>query len=376
MEGGEGMEASNGRMGRIYRYQTVYEGLKAQIVDGVYRPEDLLPSEHSIGEQYQVDRTTVRKALQLLVDDGLVAKKAGKGTIVRGAQAAKRDEALPSPAANRDAIAFILPRSKRNDDRITQPFYATLFYTVEKLCQKSGYKLIYSTLHTVEDFQRETAANAYAGYIFVSNVPTRVLDLALEQKFPSILVNNYYERMTSVLSDNLEGTYRACRYLIERGHKEIGVVKGLPDYRSTQERLRGCIIALQEQGLSLNDDHVLQGEWDYESGYQAVQALLQSGKKLPTALVAFNDHLAVGAVRAIVEAGLQVPADISVVGFDNLEQAEYVSPGLTTVDIGASFMGEVTMHHLLGQIGQGVSHPVKILTPVKLVCRNSVAPPK
>lgn len=354
---------------RIYLYQKVYDAIKEQIFNGTYKPDDLLPSEHSIGETYQVDRTTVRKALQLLVDDGLVEKKAGKGTIVR---AGIVEEPTSFSLLNRDTIAFFLPRSNHNDDRITQPFYATLFYTVETLCRQNGFKLIYSTLNTVEDFQREVMANAYAAYIFVSNVSTAVLDLALEQGVPSIMVNNCCEKMTSILSDNFDGTYQACKYLIEQGHRDIGVVKGLPDYCTTQERLRGCVVALQEHGLGLKKDHILQAEWDYESGYHAVKTLIASGKKLPSALIAFNDHLAVGAIRAAEEMGIRVPDDISVMGFDNLEQSGYLSPQLSTVDIGASLMGEATVHYLLGQIRQKVTYPVKILTPVKLVLRGSV----
>ena len=133
---------------KTFLYKKVYQDLKDRIQNGEYLRDALLPSEREIGETYLVDRTTVRKALQLLVDDGLVEKRAGKGTVVvwRPDQEQTQSRPVLRPERRNGPIAFLLPRGDNNSSRITQPFYSQLFYRAEKECQKLGYTLVYSTL--------------------------------------------------------------------------------------------------------------------------------------------------------------------------------------------------------------------------------------
>jgi LacI family transcriptional regulator len=98
-------------------------------------------------------------------------------------------------------------------------------------------------------------------------------------------------------------------------------------------------------------------------------------KQLPTAIMAFNDGSALGAIQAISQFGLKIPEDISIMGFDNVEQAQYSVPSLTTVDTNISLMAVAAVENLLHQISDGKANNVKILTPVKLVIRDSVVPP-
>lgn len=233
---------------KTFLYKKVYQDLKDRIQNGEYLRDALLPSEREIGETYQVDRTTVRKALQLLVDDGLVEKRAGKGTVVvwRPDQEQTQSRPVLRPERRNGPIAFLLPRGDNNSSRITQPFYSQLFYRAEKECQKLGYTLVYSTLDETDHFDELVQANGFSGIFFVSNVSHRHLDRALELRIPSILINSYYERMPSILSDNFSGTYTACRYLIERGHKSIGIINGNSRYTTNNERWRGCVTALRE----------------------------------------------------------------------------------------------------------------------------------
>ena len=115
---------------KTFLYKKVYQDLKDRIQNGEYLRDALLPSEREIGETYQVDRTTVRKALQLLVDDGLVEKRAGKGTVVvwRPDQEQTQSRPVLRPERRNGPIAFLLPRGDNNSSRITQPFYSQLFY--------------------------------------------------------------------------------------------------------------------------------------------------------------------------------------------------------------------------------------------------------
>lgn len=357
---------------RVFLYKQVYQELKEQIQSRQYDFGDLLPSEREIGETFRVDRTTVRKALQLLVEEQLVEKRAGKGTVVIW----KETQSEPGPAPSRtpnSSIAFFLPKSNHNSNRITQPFYSELFYTAQTECQKHGYSLIYSTLDEQDDFDSILAANNFAGILFISNVSHKHLDRALKLQIPAVLVNSYYENMPSLLSDNFTGTYLACRHLIEHGHKQIGVLNGISSYISNMERMRGCLAALREAGLNLKSEYNLGGDsWEFENGLKAVSELLQKTKTLPTALIAFNDRLALGAVQAISQAGMQVPEHISIIGFDNSDQAKYSFPQITTVEIHVPLIARAAIASLFQQIHEYAVYPVKILTPVELIERDSV----
>lgn len=360
---------------KTFLYKKVYQDLKDRIQNGEYLRDALLPSEREIGETYQVDRTTVRKALQLLVDDALVEKRAGKGTVVvwRPLEASPQIQVPFRPERKNGPLAFLLPKGDNNSSRITQPFYAQLFYRAQKECQKHGYTLIYSTLDESDSFDELVRDNGFSGVFFVSNVSHRHLDRALELQIPSILVNSYYEHMSSILSDNFSGTYNACRYLIERGHKTIGIINGNSRYTTNNERYRGCITALREAGLSLKNEFCLGGtSWEFEAGLAAVEQMLAKNAAYPTALVAFNDRLALGAIQAIHQAGLKVPDDISIIGYDNSDQAKYSMPRITTVEIHASLMAQTAARMLFQQIDDYEVLPVKVLTPVELVEMDSV----
>ncbi len=354
--------------GKMFLYKQLYTQLKEKILSGEYPSLSLLPSEREIGLANHVDRITVRRALQMLVEENLVQKQPGKGTLVIYGKPASQS-ALKSAS-----IAFFLPKSARNSDRITQPFYASLFYGVQKECQRRGYSVIYSTLDEQDDFDAIVSANDFAGIFFVSNVSRAHIARALERKIPSVLINGYDERLPSVLSDNFTGTYLACRHLIKRGHKEIGVIKGVESYVTSIERLRGCVTALYEAGLALKNAYILGGDsWEVESGFEAVNTLIKSQKKLPTAFVAFNDRLALGAIQALMQAGVRVPQDVSVTGFDNSEQAKYALPKITTVEIHLPMLAKAAVSNLFGQMVEHVSLPAKLLIPVELVEQDSVS---
>lgn len=355
----------------MFLYQKVFESLKQQIISGEYPPGSLLPSEREIGEIYQVDRTTVRKAFQFLVDEKLVEKHVGKGTVV----IYQPDDSAVLPAPQNGTIAFLLPKSNRNSDRITVPFYSQLFYGVEKQCKKAGYSLIYSTLDEADDLKTVLSRNIanLKGIMFVSNISEKHIDQALENNIPSILINGVSDKLISISSDNFTGTYTSCEHLIGLGHKNICVLNGIKTYHSAKERLTGVRAALKAHNLSLPEKyHISNDSWEFEGGFDATQAMLSQVSPLPTAIIAFNDRLANGALQAIQQAGLNVPEDISVIGFDNSDQARYSVPKLSSVEINIPTMAKIASANLFYQIGLGQNIAAKILVPVYYIERDSV----
>lgn len=357
----------------MYLYQKIFEDLKNKIIKSVYPPGSLLPSEREIGEVYQVDRTTVRKAFQLLVEQSLVEKRAGKGTVVIHRSSITSNNT--GTASQSGTIAFFLPKSNRNCDRITVPFYSQLFYSVEKECSKMGLSLVYSTLDDADNLSDILCKHNsnFIGIMFVSNISVKHIDQALSLNLPTILINGKSEKIASITSDNFNGTYKSFYHLVDLGHKDICILNGIKDYYSASERMRGVQIAAEECGIPLQPDYMISdNSWEFEDGFNAAKRMLETVDHLPTAILAFNDRLAAGALHAILQANLRVPEDISIIGFDNSDQSKYSMPPLSTVEINVPHIAKIATAYLHYQIQQQTNIPCYISVPVSYIERESV----
>ncbi len=361
-------------------YVIVYEALKEMIVSGGYRVGDLLPSEREIGEQHNVDRTTVRKALKLLVDENLVVKLPGIGTKVisdeerRELQENKVEkEAIPI-TNSKGTIGFFLPPSVHRTDRINQPFYSTLFYHTEKEARVLGYTCFYSTLDEKDDFESLLNRQKFDGIIFVSNVSKKFINLALDLKIPCVLVNEYNSKILSYLVDNIRGMIDMCDYLIELGHKKFALIEGIESYLSNKERNIGCTYSFTSNNIAT--PYVRNCDWSPDMAYEVTKELLTNVDELPTAIIGFNDNIAIGCLRAANELGLRVPEDISIVGYDDIEQSRYTIPPLTTVHASILQLAQAALQGLEYQMQhEETIKTLKTYIPSSLKVRNSCSAP-
>jgi len=158
--------------------------------------------------------------------------------------------------------------------------------------------------------------------------------------------------------------------LLNAGHRHIAVIAGPAHTTPTQLRLKGIQKALAEAGLNLDHNLVKNGDWERNSGYLCMKEILAQAK--PTAVFAMNDLMAVGAMDAIKQAGLQVPQDISVVGFDNREVSEYVFPKLTTAEIDLKAIGFTVAQVAADKLAGIESNGNEIIIPSNIILRDSV----
>jgi LacI family transcriptional regulator, galactose operon repressor len=189
---------------------------------------------------------------------------------------------------------------------------------------------------------------------------------------PAVAVdpNNECPDCPSVISTNHAGVLAAMEYLIGLGHRRIGFIGGRPDLQSASRRLQGYLDALAQAGIPSDPDLIEAGDFSTETGRLCAQRLL-SLPEPPTAILAANDQSAIGAMEAARQAGLRIPEDLSLVGFDNIPQAAYVNPGLTTVDQFIVKMGYIATEILVGLI-QGKPLDDNLYTiPTQLVVRDS-----
>ena len=177
-----------------------------------------------------------------------------------------------------------------------------------------------------------------------------------------------------VASDNLGGARLAVRHLHELGHRRIATISGLAHTKPAQDRLLGYRVELQDLGCEPRPHYEEQGDFYTESGEAAMRRLLALAEP-PTAVFAASDMMAVGAIKAIEDAGLRCPHDVSVVGFDDVQLAEYVSPPLTTIRQDKRGLGAAAARSLAQLIDEPESVPPMYVLPAELVVRASTARP-
>ena len=193
--------------------------------------------------------------------------------------------------------------------------------------------------------------------------------------FPFVVIDNQTmdEEIPSVQSDNMEGGYIATKHLLDLGHKNIGLIGAKKHNLSTKERQLGANRALDE--LALTPYVVVNGEFDQPTGYHAIMKWHEENT-MPTAVFAFDDHIAVGAINALKDLRLRVPEDVSVCGFDDSNLSNEYIPNITSVRQSAKEIAHSSIERLMSTIDGSVdsSNANKFLP--KLVVKDSTCPVK
>jgi LacI family transcriptional regulator len=199
---------------------------------------------------------------------------------------------------------------------------------------------------------------------YFRQVPYVVLDRTLEIEFAP-----------TVKLDNFLGGFLAARHLVELGHRCLACVTGPLKIRLCRERLEGFREGLKVAGIDLRNEYIVESDFKINGGKEAALRMLATGN-LPTAVFAHNDMMAFGVMQAFRSEGLDIPRDISVVGFDNIPLCEVVSPSLTTVAQPFEEMARLGVELLDSLIrGEKVTQKVMVVKPY-LVIRSSTAPPR
>jgi len=177
------------------------------------------------------------------------------------------------------------------------------------------------------------------------------------------------------MGQNYEGAYQATEYLIQLGHRHIAFITGLLELHSTHERLRAYKMALNDHGIPYRPEYVLQGDFYEIEAYRVTGELLALPEP-PTAIFASNDLTAIGSMNALRDHGISVPDDISVIGFDDISQAAFTNPRLTTIRQPLDQMGRKAVELLIEQIENPERPSRRITLATELVVRDSCQPPE
>ncbi|MBI0230781.1 DNA-binding transcriptional regulator CytR [Yersinia pestis] len=194
---------------------------------------------------------------------------------------------------------------------------------------------------------------------------------------PMVMANEFAPELElpTVHIDNLTAAYEAVNYLHELGHKRIACIAGPESLPLSHYRLQGYIQALRRNGITVDNDYIIRGDFSYEAGAQSFAALMELPHP-PTAIFSHNDVMAVGAIWQAKQLGLRIPQDVSLVGFDDLKLSQFCDPPLTTVAQPRYQIGQQAMLLLLEQLqGHSVQSGSRLLD-TELIIRESTAAPK
>lgn len=195
----------------------------------------------------------------------------------------------------------------------------------------------------------------------------------IEKNIPTVVINRVVDidNIVNIVPNDTKGSYDAVDYFIKNNHRRIALIQGNDDFESSVYRKKGYIDALNDNNIKINEDYMMTGKYTLESGYENMKKLLNLSKR-PTAVFCANDDIAVGAIKAINESGLNVPEDISIIGFDNSNFCNYVTPTLSSVRKDSLMMSEIGGINLLNIIkNKPVKHQRSYIEST-LVIRKSV----
>jgi DNA-binding LacI/PurR family transcriptional regulator len=240
---------------------------------------------------------------------------------------------------------------------------------------KGKYNLAVEAIDDLTDFQQINIRN-FDGIIVMSQSPNddEFIAYVLNESIPIVVLNREVieQKVTTILSDDLAGAYNLTKFIINHGHKDIAIIEGKPEFRTTYKRKQGFINALAEAGLEFNESYSLQGNYDIESGYAAMQVVLDM-EKPPTAIFCSNDEMALGAMKAIKERNIAMPDDISIAGFDDMGFTAYLTPALTTVLRPVEEMSKEGTQILINKIENNESAELGIINlDTQLIVRDSI----
>lgn len=365
---------------KSFVYSVMEADLRQQIREDILKSGEKLLSESEFSSRYGISRRSVRQALANLTNERLIYSRAGSGCFVA--------ENIPGKQPQHLRIVLILPE-------VDNAFINELNHGVQLMAEESGCDLIYQSscqshekerLHILHWLEEERID----GMILFPMVGNHNTDLVFELKkrnMPFVLVDRFFQDIDTdyVTVDNYRGAFDAVMYLTQHSCRHIAHLKGSPSSANVA-RYEGYRDALAASGLVYDPELVAAMDNDYKTdenvgsdvvfGRESMKELLSRGKKID-AVFACNDNMAIGGMQSIRKLGLNVPQDISVVGFDDLKVASMLEVPLTTVRQPKERIGMETVRLLLQRIrekaqGMAVKEYEHIVLKTELIQRSSV----
>ena len=279
---------------------------------------DKLPGERTLANDFGYSYMTVRKAINNLVNKGVLYKVPSKGAFV------KSDNVRSSTAT----IGYFI--DEKIISGISSPYYSMIYNAIEKEAAKYDYAVMY---FSDSDPDRLNKLLKKVDGVIATCFPHNEDIIALMKKqLPVLVIDNASKDQTipSVVIDNFTADYKTVHYLSKLGHKQIAFMTGLNNSDVGRHRLNGYKQGVIDCGLESDPSLIFYGNYSFESGIDGAEYFLNL-QALPDAIICANDSMALGAIQRFKSANIQIPNQVSIVGFDDIQVASQVSPALTTI---------------------------------------------
>ncbi len=269
---------------------------------------------------------------------------------------------------------------------IGDPFFTEVMRGIRTAARARGYSVLIEETQlntmTADEIGAMLVSKQTDGMILLASTSpfgTEILSATSRRRLPIVIgcetVSPELSGLPSVHIDNVAAAMEATGHLITKGHTKVAMIRGEAQSLLTKDRERGYRRAMREAGLEIEDGWVVEGDMNLHGAIRATERLLGHAQR-PTAIFCANDEMAIGALHAIKSAGLAVPRDVSLVGFDDVRYAAVMDPPLTTIAQPAEEIGERVMYRLCQEIDDEIDGgSVPEIVPHRLVVRQSVAAP-
>lgn len=354
------------------RYEVVTDELSAFVSE--LPAGTKLPSVRNLMRRFNGSQATVDRSLLILEERSQIRRIHGRGYF-RSSPAPTED--LSTRSLRIDFCLFLLP------DAIRNPFYSVMVADALQSSRKLNCIMnifVFDPDASAEDFRARIQMNQLDG-LFMLGCPKVVFGQILHSmKIPFIQIspNSLDDRDLNCLTDNAEGVRLGVEHLVKLGHRRIAYLHGQGFggcyMLAQEERIMGFYEAMRKYGLPVTASQVKYGGFTAEEGYAAARELLVLPPEVrPTAFFG-NDYNVAGIYRAVQEAGLRIPEDISVMGFDNIPSQIALNPQLTSVEICFHELVAEQMGHLVDMIRKKEQQSGLVRSKVRLFCRESTGP--
>lgn len=275
-----------------------------------------------------------------------------------------------------NTIGLVMARPTQQ--AFANPFFSGIIQGIAAVTQKEHYSLILSSTGDYREEQEETLKlfrnRRVDGVILMSSRRNdELIDQLIKSGYPFVLIGRSpeHEGIPIVNNDNIKDTYDTVAFLLKRNYKKIIALSGPEEYIVSQDRAQGYIQALHEHG-NMDPEIICVADFKFEDAYQGVLDYIKENRKKFDAILAFDDMLALGAIRAIQEQGLRIPEDVGIIGFNDEPMLSYLKPALSTVRLPIHRMGEEAARMLIKMLNDDSYKGEEIILSTELIIRDTV----
>jgi LacI family transcriptional regulator len=354
-------------------YRQIIQDLKLKINDGKLPVGTQIDTHKQLALNYNVSLITVKKAIDELVNEGFLTSKAGKGTFVVNTEGKiKENKSIQTT----NTIGFVL-RDLQN------PFFSLIAHEIELLAHHKGYTTLIANssdnFEKEENIIRQLKNSGASGLIIASMAQkyfaSETIRSLHREKFPYVMVSYIHDKdIYFVGTDHIHGGFLATEHLIKEGYKSIGYINSPMGNLTSDLRRIGYFKAFEYYKKTVNPDHIYYlrsgGGWQYYTAGAEIGKLICKTKNRPDAFFVYNDLVALGFQRAILDSGLIIPDDIAIVGYDDIELASLARVPLTTIRQPVKKIATQALRVITAQVESNKPEYHTILKP-ELVIRNS-----